>query len=329
MKVLRILCGTVVVLSIICTSIFYVRGFSGENTLTEPDDYKGIITVWHVDSFEGGVGSRKQFLLKVARSFEKKHKGVLIMVVDQTPTSVKKNHENGQFPDLISYGNGVQIKNQSEIKVKSYGGGMVGGKTYATSWCRGGYALICNPNIVSDIPKAIDALLVSQAEYTQPLTAFCVEEYSAKTVEVLTPMDAYVKFVSGKTPYFLGTQRDVNRLITRGFDVKIQPLMRFNDLYQYISVTSVDIQKAFYANLFIEHLLSEQVQMQIGDIGMFSVNAKVEYSNAHLLEMQNAEFDLTLSAFADEYTLKEMQSLALSVALGEKEGLNKIKNVLI
>ena len=329
MKVLRILCGAVVVLSIILTSVFYTNGFMAKNDLTEPDTYKGIITIWHVDSFEGGVGSRKQFLLKVARSFEKKHKGVLIMVVDQTPTSVKENYKSGQYPDLISYGNGVQINNQSELKVENYGGGMVGGKTYAAAWCHGGYAIICNPNIVNDIPKTLDTLLVSQAEYTQPLTAFCMEGYSAKSVEVLSPMDTYVKFVSGKTPYFLGTQRDLNRLITRGFEVKIQPLTQFNDLYQYISVTTSDLQRSYYANLFIEHLLSEKIQTQISDIGMFSVNGKALHSSAHLSAMQNAEYKFTLSAFIDEYTLKEMQRLALSCALGDKEGLNKIKNVLI
>ena len=40
------------------------KGLSGDSV-----EYKGIIKVWQIDSFEGGMGSRKQFLLKVARGF--------------------------------------------------------------------------------------------------------------------------------------------------------------------------------------------------------------------------------------------------------------------
>jgi hypothetical protein len=83
-------------------------------------------------------------------------------------------------------------------------------------------------------------------------------------------MDAYVKFVTGKVKWFLGTQRDVNRLETRGMSVKVTPLERFNDLYQYVSITSSDQIKRYYAEQFINYLVSEQVQKKLNEIGMLS-----------------------------------------------------------
>ena len=47
------------------------------------------------------------------------------------------------MPDLISFSNGVELKEMESLKVaKTIEGGKIGDKIYATAWCRGGYFLI-------------------------------------------------------------------------------------------------------------------------------------------------------------------------------------------
>ncbi len=332
MKFFRFFCGAF----IICCSLFTI--FFGRYKIavggvdTSPESYKGVITVWQIDSFEGGVGSRKQFLLNVARQFEKQNKGVLVMVINQTPEGVLSAYENGEMPDLISYGTGVEVRGYGQIFVdKSVAGGMVGDGCYATAWCRGGYLLISNPSLTTGKTdeKKMEELLVSQGEYTQPLTALALEGYTADEVEVFEPMTAYIKFTTGKVKYFLATQRDVSRLINRGMEFSAQPLNRYNDLYQYISVTSEKPQKRFYAEQFVNYLISDKVQKTLSSIGMYSPYIDVEYDDARHQLMQSARSNFTVSAFSSPIILKEMQRLSQLAITGDKEAINKIKNMCV
>ena len=195
-------------------------------------------------------------------------------------------------------------------------------------WCRGGYCLITNPKIKVAEDK-INSLLVSQGEFTQPLAAFAMEGLIANDFEVMPPMNAYVKFTEGKTPFFLGTQRDVNRLINRGMEFTVRPLTAYNDLYQYISLVSEDAAKSVYAERFIDYLLSDGVQKKLNKIGMFSARLKTEFEGESLNAMQKAEGFQTVSAFLSQEELKEMQSLSLSAAQGNADALTKIKKLLV
>lgn len=332
MKVLRIIAALTLAFAVAFTIFFGRYKIEASGVDTTPEQYKGIITMWQIDSFEGGIGSRKQFLLKAARSFEKSNSGVLIMVIDQTVEGAKENIKEGVYPDLISFGAGADISGFSELFVEQKVlGGMVGDKCFATAWCRGGYALISNPLICADIENLteIESLLVSQGQYTQPLAALAFEGIVAKNVEVLAPMDAYVKFVSGKTPYFLGTQRDVNRLLNRGFEFRLKPINEYNDLYQYVCITGKEQVKRYYSEKFIEHLLSEKVQKSLSEIGMYSPYFTVDYEiNEHNL-MQKIQSKITVSAFTSSEQLKEMQTLSLLFYKGDKEALNKIKKLCV
>ena len=119
------------------------------------------------------------------------------------------------------------------------------------------------------------SLIVSQAEFTQPLVAMLLEGLEFDKIEVLKPMDAYVKFTENKNAFFLGTQRDVVRLANRGMQVEVSPLNTFNDLYQYVAMTCGDVKKQVYASRFIEYLVSDNVQKQLNKISMFSPYIKV------------------------------------------------------
>ena len=104
-----------------------------------------VLSLWQVDTFEGGKGSRKQFLNKIALDFERKNQGVFIMAVDMTIDGVQEKFNKNEFPDLISYGVGVDLSNAKIIDTdNSVKGGLINGNTFASAWCKGGYFLIKN-----------------------------------------------------------------------------------------------------------------------------------------------------------------------------------------
>lgn len=330
MKSLRIITAGIIVACACFTAFIGKNIIADKNDEKVPAPYKGIISMWQVDSFEGGTGSRKQFLLKAARGFEKTHEGVLIMVVNYTAEGVKENLEKGVYPDIVSFGGGTEISGFSEIEADTdFAGGKVGEKVYAAAWCRGGYALIYNPALTDGADAVIENLLVSQGEYTQPMIAAMEEELKIDSFEVKKPMDAYVKFVCGKTAYMIGTQRDIMRFNNRGTEVGIKPLSAFNDLYQYAAVTSKDQTKRYYAEEFVKYLLSDEVQEKLSDIGMYSVEKRAIYEDEKQKTMQAAEGFKTLSAFTSPEELKNLQYLSALAADGNAEAVNKIKNVLI
>ena len=331
MKIIRIITGLVLVFCILFTC-FYGQFKIAESQDAKPIEYRGVLKMWQIDGFEGGAGSRKQFLLKVARGFERENDGVLIMVSDYTLAGAEENLKNGIYPDLISYSNGLEITGACEIcPERETLSGMVGEKSYATAWCRGGYVLISNPQLTDQIyPNTpVDNLLVSQGEYTQPLTALVLEGVEVKSMDVKKPMDAYVKFVLGKTPYFLATQRDLVRLQNRGMNYNAYPLTVFNDLYQYVSVTSNDLIKQVYAQKFVNYLLTEKVQSLLTEIKMFSPHIKVNYQEQSYVDMQSVSARTGISAFNSKEQLKELQRISALSLNGESEYINKIKNMLV
>ena len=91
MKIFRFIVSVAIVLSLTFTAFIGKDKINEQSKITAPSEYKGIISLWQIDGFEGGSGSRKQFLLKVAREFEKKNNGVLVMVINHTFLSAKEN----------------------------------------------------------------------------------------------------------------------------------------------------------------------------------------------------------------------------------------------
>ena len=325
--------GGILIFCIVFTLVFASNKIGEGHSFGSAEEYKGILTLWQVDSFEGGSGSRKQFLLKVARDFEKQNAGVLVMVVEHTAESVKTALDEGQSPDMISFGNGTEVSGFLELSLGvKFSGGMIGEKECAVPWCRGGYVLIANPSITTKellLQDNFDSVLISQAEYTQPVLSLICEGIKVNNLTVKKPMDAYVDFVGGKIRYFLGTQRDVVRLERRGVEVYARPLIEYNDLYQYVTITSKDQTKKTYSGKFLEYLTSKKVQQSLNQISMLSLNYGVEYQNQHLIQMQKVQNKNTISAFTYAQVLKQTQLDCLKAMSGDDNLKIKIKNMLI
>ncbi len=329
MKIKSIICVVIIIICSVFTLGFYSKLIDSDSHFNSPE-YKGIITLWQIDSFEGGTGSRRQFLLKVAREYERRNQGVLIMVIDHTFESVKEAVKKGECPDLISYGNGVDIlEMQPLLTDKFFKGGALNKTQYLIPWCRGGYCIITKGENQYIKGKIIDKILLSKTEYNQPALALSLEGVRANEYVVKSPLDAYVDFVGGKAKYLLGTQRDVIRLQNRGVDFSIFPLTEYNDLYQYMGITTSEQTKVYYARDFINYLLSSAVQRKLDEIGMLSCFDRVEYQSEKMSTLQDAKQNYTLSAFTDKDSLGRIHDLAINFLKGDKECEIKIKNMLI
>ncbi|MBO5851669.1 MAG: hypothetical protein J6R29_05015 [Clostridia bacterium] len=316
-------------LSIICliallTSFILLPFFTSELTASgQKKEYKAILRIWHIDTFEGGAGSRATFLKNVGAKFTKKNKGVLFLVSSLTENSAIKKIENGELPDLISFGAGSlnvyeNLYSQSKLNVKD--GGTFNDKRYLTAWCMGGYFKITKGK------KDYSKLIISQGNSNLSTVAVCLEKLNANSVVIKQPLEAYSLFLNSQDACLIGTQRDIVRLISKGVSFEATPIPSFNDLYQYVGVTSKDETKRLYAFSFIDFLLSRDIQKTLVNIKMLSPLYKGLYlDNAYYTALENTNFTYTISPFLSKSDISAINETAKSQILNQNYDANALK----
>lgn len=208
------------------------------------------INIWQIDGFEGGVGSRKQFIERLAQNTFKGQK-IYFTVTTLTSQSARNNLQNGVTPDLISYPSGF-YGIESLINSKDF--------TYK-SWCRGCYCYIsldtnCDFSDIDSANTIVNGGIDNQIGIVTALSGL-------NSAERDLPLNAYLKLLNGKYKYLLGTQRDVYRLTKRGVQFKAKPITEFNDLYQNLSIITKNKQK-YDVCLKIANLLECADTSQLG-----------------------------------------------------------------
>ncbi len=318
-KLTAILMGALIVVAIILLPFLKEKNY----VKTEQKNYGAILTVWQIDSFEGGVGSRTSFLKKVANKFTKSHSGILFLVTAHTVESATNSLKNNDFPDVISFGAcGLNlVNNLYALNSKSnFNAGQINGKQYVTAWCKGGYFLIKKGQ--GDYKKTI----VSEGEYNSALIALCLEDLKASNLIIKSPKEAYSTFLDGNDCQFIGTQRDVVRLQNRNEEFLATPLTSYSDLYQYVAVTSTDQVKRQYAKSFIDYLLSKDIQKTLTDVKMLSVNIDGIYSdNESYAELEKVKTEYTMSPFASKNDILTAKKTAQNVINGKNNKSELLK----
>jgi hypothetical protein len=187
----------------------------------------------------------------------------------------------GVLPDMVSYGVGIEVKNQVCFSSKKdFPSGNINGKLYSLPWARGGYYIFDkNPNNNGTLPTFFDKMIVSYTDYTSPFTALKLSNVKVNDVEILKDKEAYTEFLFSDNAVLLGTQRDLYRLQNSTTSFSVYPLKEYNDLFQYISVTSTDKLKTELAIKFIDYLVSDDIQAKLTSIRMFSPYLFNLYSN--------------------------------------------------
>jgi len=122
--------------------------FVGKNS-----EYNGLIEIWNIDTFEGGSASKYSFLNDVALKFQKRHRGVYVMVRNITEKECENMIMQGQLPDLFSCSYGVAEKIKPYLMpFEEYNfdlnsnflqaGQDDKGNLFGAAWCSGLYFLI-------------------------------------------------------------------------------------------------------------------------------------------------------------------------------------------
>lgn len=286
----------------LCAIIYGLVGKPHKKSVGQVEGYKYILELWHIDSFEGGIGSRRDFLLKSSLTFERQNK-IIVSVISHSLQSAQVALQTS-LPDMISCGNGLEVaqyllplSNPTNYSVCSYKN-----KSLAVPWARGVYALIGKGER--------ETLIVSQSEFTQPLLALEKSGIKFKNIEVLSPSKAYTQYLQ-KGGYLLGTQRDIYRLSGRGIDVEYQPISGFSDLFQVICITTKDKQKIPYCEQFVSYLVSSEVQKKLTSIGMLSTTGVKLYKGEVIEKLEEVEVVDFVSFLTTPKNLKQMQKDSL------------------
>lgn len=261
------------------------------------------IEVWQVDSFEGGKGSRAQYLADMAKECFSGER-VYVTVTSLSAEAVRSNIEAGNIPDIISYGAGMYgIENVINSN----------GFTYKC-WCRGAYFLISLKETDDFSDASSDNTVVNLGK--DNFAEACALFEGLENADFAAPTSAYVSLIGGKYKYLLGTQRDLFRLETReqGYSAKV--ITSFNDLYQNISITCSG-EKYNNCVRFVNYL--SDTTEGVAALGLFSKG--VSYTGA-MGEAARASFDYKHSSYADEEYIKELKDAV------KNRDLNYLKNLL-
>lgn len=261
---------------------------------------KSVLRIWQIDSFEGGKGSRADFLQRIGNEFSE-NADCYVTVTSLSADAARINLSNGNVPDLISYGAGM-------YGIESFIDGWYG-------WCYGSYCLLTldTNSDFSDV-NASNTVINRGKDNLPSVAALFI---GLEKADYEKPASAYVKLINGKYKYLLGTQRDVYRLKTRQVSFCVKAVTEYNDLYQNISAT-LQSENSAAAKRFIDYLLLKCGE--VSALGLLS-GAKTGYDD----EMRNLEgqtYEYRVLSPVSKETYERLKSLT---AAGD---INSLKNLL-
>ena len=142
----------------------------------QKSSYSGMIEIWNIDSFESGIKSKQSHLEKMAKKFQKKNKGIFVMVRNLTLGECLNSLKNGDGPDIISCSYGVceSLKEYfvpfESKDINIYDNFLNAGKgeddkLYGLAWCAGFYALISTKVKIEKSGKSFDDVKLNEIAF--------------------------------------------------------------------------------------------------------------------------------------------------------------------
>lgn len=297
----------IALLAIIAALIIAVP-IMGMFAFAEPSEKQSglqVLTLWQIDGFEGGKGSRAQYLKdKSLKLFE--NENIFVNVISLSSKAAAQNLKENYAPDMIScspaFNAHLQYINTQDFIFKT--------------WCFGSYCLLSlDPNDAFADVASQNTVVNAGKENLADVAAAFAGVAGAKEEQ---PTNAYLQLLNGKYKYLLGTQRDIYRLKTRGATFAVKQITQFNDLYQNICIFTRAQSRYETCKRFAEYITENNTDT--GKIGLLSQSsAESEVEPVYLRQKQ---FDYTLKAFCGEDYLMSLSAAAKS------NDLNKIKNLL-
>lgn len=293
-----------------------------------PEQYGGILRLWHIDSFEGGKGSRASFLRGVARAYSEES-GVFVLITVHSSESAAAALQGGDMPDLFSFGTDAPFAADIARPLEGYNFSYAraGGDTLAYPWCRGAYFFYTLGG--SSEEANASNTVVSTNGSCAPAAAAALSDLPRGEYAAETPVQAYTDLISGKYAYLVGTQRDYWRLRTRGLSFSARLLGGFTDLWQYMCICTAQRDRYIQSMDFLNYLLSEEVQKKLPQIGMFSAKYSVYEEDGILSQAERVQPSFSVSAFLSDEARGALLSSAALALQGDKNGAKKLENFLI
>ncbi|MBO5926941.1 MAG: hypothetical protein J6Q38_05245 [Clostridia bacterium] len=290
---------------------------------TNQAEYKTLLNVWQIDSFSGGTGSRASFLRRVSTSFSKKYIGVLSLVTVHSVESAKEAVKAGKFPDVVSIGISDIDFSSSQKEVGNLnveGGGIINKKRYFVPWAKGGYFILKRGEGSKDVT-------VIEGKFNSALVALALSKTKVNSFAITDANLGFNDFILKKNATMIATQREVVRLKNRGVEFSYEAINEYCDLYQYALITSNTSKNEYYSRLFVDYLLSDNIQNKLTEILMLSTVKKGLYpTNEEYCALEKQSVKYTLSPFSSANKIEKIKSEAKEVLLDSKslEGLIKL-----
>lgn len=262
------------------------------------------LSVWQIDGFEGGRGSRSQYLQNAGDNCFK-NKKVYLTVTALSADAARLNLQQGKIPDVISYPAGFYgIENYVNKKDFAY-----------KNWCRGGYCFLTLDENADFTDITVENTVINEGkDNLSEVAAVMCGVGGARAEE---PTNAYLALLNRKYKYLLGTQRDIFRLKTRNAAFSVKPVTQFNDLYQNISILTNDNSKYQNCMRYIDYLLTNNNAAKLGLF--YGENKGCEEELKTLIDV---DFETVMNFPCGKAYIDELKGAA---AGGD---LNKIKNLL-
>lgn len=319
------------------TFIFNKNNFMVDvsNLLSQKNSQKQVLTLWHIETFEGGSANRAKYLEKVAQNFNKTQKTCFIIVKTLTENQLFLNLEQNKYADIYSFGVGsgymlssfLQVLNENkEIREDIQQYSMINDNIYAYPYMFGGYVAITREVDKNQTinQKKVKELVFGNNSFINPVEAMNSSSFNKiinnDCVYNVSSYQAYCDFVEHKAKTLIGTSRDYARINNRESLGTISScsydyLGSYTDLIQYIGINkNLNVAKKDLSQKFCAYLTSEQSQQLIKDIGLFGVTKnkiydKNEYSNFENVFLNSQIKSINVFKNASEIENLKQQSL--------------------
>lgn len=260
----------------------------------EREPYTGIITVLHVVGFKPYTGSLGSWIEKQTARMEKRHSGVFFEVLSLAAEEAEAYLARGGSADVYSFPLGWTYAEQLQtlgIAAPSYPDGLrdVGrsGGLLALPYALSGRCLLVNTDLLNERGVALPEDGITDAwlrEAEEKLTfekkgkticAFAGDAVTAARLGVDVPVAEYDAFLSqGAAAAFadLRAAGDLSRLVEagKGFAFRAYPIDADTDEVQLLGIAKgMAAEKLPYAEEFLLHILSEETQTSLVELGLF------------------------------------------------------------
>ena len=201
-------------------------------------------------------------------------KRYIVLTKNTYRNTVMKESQIAVMEEFVDNVKEIDIKSNFRSDLLQYG--TINNKLCAVPYMIGGYCKITYDNYDNLYVRKSNNEIVNQDN---------------KIVVDDTQYQLYQNFISQKYDGILGTQRDfyrINNRINLGKmdNCNFEYISGYNDLIQYMAITSNVASEIQIAENFIEFILSEDGQIAIKDYGMFSVNISI-YSSGEYKNFEN------------------------------------------